>query len=151
MTDTLALHDRPDPLAFRAAGLSLARACKSARITPLQADLFELHDAYSIYAVLTLEAAGFAEKGEGWKLAQDGDEPPPLSLHGSLPISTMGGLKARGFPGGATGVYEAVEAVMQLRGIAGKNQIPAARRAIIQCLGGPAATAVTHVLEVKES
>jgi acetyl-CoA C-acetyltransferase len=141
--DTLALHDRTDLLDFRAARLSVERACQRARINPLQADLFELYDAYSIYGVLSLEAAGFAPRGEGWKLVQDGC----LGLYGSLPVSTMGGLKARGNPGGATGVYQAVEAVLQLRGQVGANQVPEARRALIQCLGGPASVAVTHVLE----
>jgi acetyl-CoA C-acetyltransferase len=150
VTDTLALHDRPDPLAFHAARLSVERACQKAHITPLQVDLFELYDAYSIYAALSLEAAGFAQRGEGWKLAQNGGSPAPVSLHGSLPISTFGGLKARGNPGGATGVYQAVEAVMQMRGLAGENQISGARRALIQALGGPASTAVTHILEASD-
>ncbi len=144
VTDSLALHDRDDPLAFDAARLSIERACQRAHITPLQVDLFEMHDAYSIFAALSLEAAGFATRGEGWKLAQE----ECIGLKGSLPISTMGGLKARGNPGGATGVYQAVEAVLQLRGLAGANQVPDARRALIQCLGGPASTSVTHVLEV---
>ena len=147
-TDTLALHDRPDPLWFQAALQSVEQACQKARITPLQADLFELHDAYSIYAVLSLEAAGFANRGEGWKLAQpDENGLAAIDLHGSLPVNTMGGLKARGNPGGASGVYQAVEATLQLRNQAGPNQVPGARRAIIQSLGGPASTAVTHVLE----
>lgn len=143
ITDTLALHDRPDPLVFYAPELSVERACQRARITPLQVDFFELYDAYSIYATLSLEAAGFAERGQGWKLAQEGQ----IGLHGSMPISTMGGLKARGNAGGATGVYQVVEAVLQLRGQAGANQITHARRALVQCLGGPATSAVTHVLE----
>ncbi len=143
VTDTLALHDRPDPLVFYAPELSVERACQRARISPLQADLFELDDAFSIYAALSLEAAGFAERGQGWKLAQDGQ----IGLNGSMPISTMGGSKARGNAGGATGVYQVVEAVLQLRGQAGPNQIPGARRALVQCLGGPATSAVTHVLE----
>lgn len=143
VTDTLALHDRPDPLSFQAARFSVERACRQAKITPLQVDLFELYDAYSIYAALALEAAGFAGRGEGWILAQDG----ALGLNGSLPIATLGGLKARGNPGGATGVYQAVEAVMQLRGDAGPNQIAGARRALVQSFGGPASTVVTHVLE----
>lgn len=150
VTDTLALHDRSDPLDFTAARLSVERACQKARLTPLQVDLFELYDAFSIYAVLSLEAAGFAGRGQGWKLAADGEASSQLGLHGSLPISTMGGLKARGNPGGATGVYQAVEAVLQLRGQAGQNQVPAARRALVQSLGGPASTAVTHVFEVFE-
>jgi acetyl-CoA C-acetyltransferase len=143
VTDTLALHDRPDPLALQAVRLSVERSCARARITPLQVDLFELYDAYSIFAALSLEAAGYAERGQGWKLAQDNH----LSLQGTIPISTLGGLKARGNPGGASGVYQAVEATLQLRGQAGQNQVSEARRAMIQCLGGPASTAVTHILE----
>jgi len=141
--DRLALHDRPEPLEWTAVRLSVERACRQAGIRPQDVDLFELFDAYSIYAALSLEAAGFAEPGQGWKMAKDGQ----ISLKGSLPISTFGGLKARGYPGGATGVYQAVEAVLQLRSLAGKNQVTGARRALIQCLGGPAANAVTHVLE----
>lgn len=144
VTDTLALHDRPDPLAFNAARLSVERACRLAGITPQDVDFFEIHDQFSIYAALSLEAAGYALPGEGWKLAQNGR----LSLAGSLPISTLGGLKARGNPGGAAGVYQAVEAVLQLRGQAGANQLASPHRALLQSLGGAAASAVTHVLEV---
>jgi acetyl-CoA C-acetyltransferase len=121
----------------------MERACRQAGILPRDANLFEVYDSYSIVAALSLEAAGLAERGEGWKLAQDGK----LALQGELPISTFGGLKARGNPGGATGVYQAVEATLQLRGQAGANQVPGARRALIQCLAGPASSAVTHVLE----
>lgn len=143
VTDTLALHDRPDPLAWYAAGFSVERACRQAGILPTDVDLFEYYDAFSIYAALSLEAAGFARRGQGWTLAQDGE----LSLHGRLPAATMGGLKGRGNPIGATGVYQVVEAVLQLRGQAGKNQVKDARRALVQSLGGPASTAVSHVLE----
>jgi acetyl-CoA C-acetyltransferase len=143
VTDTLALHDRTDPLSFQAACLSIEKACWQANIPPDHIDLFELYDAFSIYAALSLEAAGLAKRGQGWQLAQDGR----ISLNGNTPISTMGGLKARGNPGGATGVYQAVEAVLQLRGQAGKNQVPGARWALVQSLGGPASSAATHVLE----
>jgi len=146
VTDTLALHDRHDPLVFTAARLSVERACRLAGITPQDVDFFELHDQFSIYAALSLEAAGFAFPGEGWQLAQNGR----LSLAGALPISTMGGLKARGNPGGASGVYQAVEAVLQLRGQAGANQLAGPRRALVQSLGFAAASAVTHVLEVRD-
>ena len=144
VTDTLALHDRPDPLAFHAARLSAERALRQADLQPDQVDLFELYDLFSIYAVLSLEATGFASRGQGWRLAEDGR----IGLQGDIPISTMGGLKARGNPGGATGVYQAVEAVLQLRCQAGSNQVSEAHQALIQCLGGPASTAVSHVLKV---
>ena len=141
--DRLALHDRPDPLAFEAAGRSVQQACRQAGILPTDVDFFELSDTFSIYAFLSLEAAGYAKAGEAWRMAVEGK----LALTGELPILTMGGLKARGNPIGATGVYQVVEAVQQLRGTAGKNQIPEARRGLVQSLGGPAATAVSHVLE----
>ncbi|HEX9596653.1 MAG TPA: thiolase domain-containing protein [Anaerolineales bacterium] len=143
-TDTLALHDRPDPLTFNAARLSVQRACAQAGILPKDADLFELFDAFSIYSVLSLEAAGFSIRGQGWTWGQDG----AIQLDGELPIATLGGLKARGFPGGATGAYQAVEATLQLRGQAGRAQVKNAKTALVQSLGGPAATAVTHVLRL---
>ena len=142
-TGRLALHDRTDLLDFESARDSVQRACRQAGIRPGDVDLFELYDSSSIVAALSLEAAGFAERGRGWQMAQDDQ----LKRDGLLPIATFGGLKARGNPGGATGVYQAVEAVLQLRGQAGPNQVLHTRRALIQCLAGPAATAVTHVLE----
>ena len=106
-------------------------------------DLFETWDSSSIYALLTLEAAGLAPRGEGWKLAQAGE----FNLRGRMPILTLGGNKARGYPLGAAGVYQVVEAALQLRGEAGPNQIPGAKRALTLALGGPASTAIAHVLE----
>lgn len=141
--DTLAVHDRPNPLGFDAVRGSTEQACRQAGILPDDADLFELSDAFSIYAALSLEAAGLAQHGQSWKLAAEG----AFDRDGRLPIATMGGLKARGNPLGATGVYQAVEAVQQLRGDAGPNQVPNARLALVQTLGGAASTAVTHVFE----
>ena len=141
--DTLALHDRKDMLYFEAAQMSAGKAMKQANITLNQINFFEYHDMFSIYAALELESVGFAIRGQGWKLAEDGS----ISLRGRIPSATMGGLKARGFPGGATGVYQAVEAAIQLRGQAGANQIAGAKFGLIQSLGGPASTAVSHILQ----
>ena len=141
--DTLAVHDRPDVLQFAANKVSAEAAMKQAGLKLEELSLFEYHDSFSIYAALALEAVGFAERGQGWKLAAEG----AIGLKGRIPGSTMGGLKARGFPGGATGVYQAVEACLQLRGQAGKNQIAHAKYALIQSVGGPASTSVSHVLQ----
>ena len=142
-SDTLALHDRKDMLFFDTAHISTGKAMKQAGIVLDHIDLFEYHDMFSIYAALQLEAAGFAIRGQGWKLAAEHQ----IGLKGKIPCATMGGMKARGFAGGAAGVYQAVEAVMQLRGQAGANQIPEAKTALIQSLGGPASTAVCHILQ----
>jgi acetyl-CoA C-acetyltransferase len=144
VVDTISIHDRHAPLVWDAARLSIERACRSAGIMPKDVDFFEYHDATSLHAALSLEAAGFASQGQGWMLAK----PEVIGLNGQIPVATFGGLKARGHPIGATGVYQAVEATLQLRGEAGPNQVSGARLGLIQNLGGMAATAVTHVLAV---
>ncbi|MHB8192982.1 MAG: thiolase C-terminal domain-containing protein [Bellilinea sp.] len=141
--DTLAIHDRPDPLGFDAARFAVQRAFEMSGILPGEVDLFELDDAFSIYAVLELEAAGFAERGHGWRMGLNGE----LGLTSRLPVLTMGGSKGRGNPLGAAGVYQVVEAAQQLRGEAGANQVPDARIALTLSLGGPASSAYAHVLQ----
>jgi acetyl-CoA C-acetyltransferase len=142
-TDALALQDRRDMLRLDAVEASTARALAMAGRTTEDVDFFELHDAFTIMSILSLEAAGFAPKGEGYRLAAGGG----ISLTGRIPICTMGGLKARGHPVGATGVYQAAEAVLQLEGRAGDCQVAGARVGLIQNIGGSGATVVTHVLE----
>ncbi len=138
----LALHDQPDPLALTAAAESARTAYEQAGLGPEDIDLFEAHDLFSVYAALALEAAGFAERGQGWQLAQAGQ----IRRDNRIPISTMGGSKARGDAGGATGVYQVAEVTLQLMGGAGAAQVPGARVGMAQCLGGAGATAVSHIL-----
>lgn len=143
-TDTLAIHDRRDLLWLEAVCKSTTHAMQMADVTHDDIDLFELHDSYTVMSALSLEAAGFAPQGEGVKMAQQG----AINAEGSLPISTFGGLKARGNPYGATGIYQIVEVARQLRGDAGPNQIANAKIGMTQNLGGLGATAVTHILKV---
>lgn len=142
-TDTLALHDRKDMLHLRAAELSAQRAMAAAGVSHDDIDLFELHDSFTVMAALSLEATGFAAAGAGWQLARDEE----IGRNGRIPISTFGGLKARGNPGGATGMYQIVEVARQLRNQAGDNQITDAKIGMAQSLGGSGATAVTHILQ----
>lgn len=142
-TDTVSLHDRRELLWLEGAAKSAQKAMQQAGITPQDVDVFELHDAYTILAALSLEACGFAQRGQGWQLARDG----AIGRDGSIPISTFGGLKARGNPLGATGVYQIVELVQQLRGEAGACQVPNAQVGMAQNLGMTGATAVTHILK----
>ena len=144
VTDTLSIHDRHQPLVWDAARLSIERACRKAGVLPGDMDFFEYHDATSLHAALSLEAAGYAAQGQGWMLAN----PEVIGLQGQVPVATFGGLKARGHPVAATGVYQAVEATLQLRGEAGANQVPDAKLGLIQCLGGMASTAAAHVMAV---
>lgn len=143
-TDTLAVHDRPDPLFLEALNRATGRAYIQAGIKPSDVNVLELHDSATIFAALSLEATGFAERGNGWRLAADNR----IGLGGSLPLSTFGGLKSRGNPFGATGVYQAVEIAMQLRGLAAANQVANARIGMAQNIAGAGGTAVVHIFSL---
>lgn len=144
-TDTLMLQDREDLLSLSAVKDSIRRALNQAGVKLNDLDLFELQDGFTILSALSLEAAGFAERGEGWRWAVEYET--KIGLKGQLPISTFGGLKSRGNPVGATGIYQAVEASLQLRGDATDNQVDGAKVALIQNLGGLGSTAIAHVLK----
>ncbi len=145
-TDTIAVHSRKDPMFLQAAYTSSRRAYDMAGVTPADIDFFELHDAFSIMAALSLEASGFAERGQGVRLGLDNE----ISPQGRLPVCTRGGLKARGHPVGATGMYQIVEAVQQLRGECGKTQVDGAKIGMAQNIGGSGATILTHIFKKDE-
>jgi acetyl-CoA C-acetyltransferase len=141
-TDSIAVHSRVDPLFLRAAQASAKRCYDMAGLQPDEIDFFEVHDAFSIMSALSVEACGFAERGQGVRLGLDGD----IAIKGRIPICTRGGLKARGHPVGATGVYQIVELVQQLRGECGPTQVEGARIGMAQNIGGSGATVLTHIL-----
>lgn len=141
-TDSIAVHSRQDPLFLTAAYESARAAYDMAGLGPSDIDLFELHDAFSIMSALSLEASGFAERGQGVRMGLDNE----IGLRGRVPICTRGGLKARGHPVGATGVYQIVEVVQQLRGVCGRGQVEGARVGMAQNIGGSGATVLTHIL-----
>ncbi len=140
-TDRFRISDRPDPLHLAASRASAAESFSQAGIKKQDIDFFELHDAFSIMACLILEATGFAGTGQGWRLAAEGE----IGLDGRIPIATMGGLKARGHPIGATALYQTCEIVAQLTGQAGANQLHDPRVAMLQSVGGAGTTVLTHL------
>lgn len=142
-TDTISVHDREKPTWLKAVELSSKKAYQQAGLQPADIQVFELHDAFSIMAALSLEASGFAEPGKGPQLALDGK----ISPKGKIPIATRGGLKARGHPVGATGMYQLVEVVQQLRGECGETQVDNARIGMAQNIGGSGSNIITHILQ----
>jgi acetyl-CoA C-acetyltransferase len=144
-TDSIAVHSRKDPMFLSAAYHSSKRAYEMANVTRNDIDVFELHDAFSIMAALSLEACGFAERGKGVRLGLDNE----ISPHGRVPVCTRGGLKARGHPVGATGIYQIVEVVQQLRGECDKTQVDGAKIGMAQNIGGSGATIITHILKAE--
>jgi len=146
-TDRLMLQERTDILKLEAIAKSSERALSQAKLAISDIDMMELHDAYTILTALAFENLGLSEKGTGWEWANKNGE--NIQLSAKLPISTFGGLKSRGNPAGATGVYQAVEGTLQLQNLAGENQVENVHHILIQNLGGLASTAVTHILSNK--
>jgi acetyl-CoA C-acetyltransferase len=140
-TDRFRISDRADPLRLAAAEAAANKAFSIAGLEREDVSLFEPHDAFTIMTCLHLEASGFAKPGEGWKLAVEG----AIARDGKLPLTTMGGLKARGHPIGATALYQVCEIVLQLTGQAGANQVEDARVAFMQSVGGAGATVIAHL------
>lgn len=139
-SDYLALHSRKDLLTMNAVVHAARQAYKQAGIEPKDIDVAEVHDSFTIAEILAYEDLGFAKKGEGTKLIREGI----TSLDGDLPVNPSGGLKACGHAVGATGVRQAVEITLQLRGDAGKRQVDAERGLALN-IGGTGATAVVTI------
>jgi len=111
-TDCLDIASREDPVGVKAARIACEKAYKMAGVEAGDVDVVELHDAFTIMGLLSLEELGFAGRGEAAKLVADGR----FRVGDKPQVNLSGGLKARGHPVGATGVYQAAEIVMQLRG-----------------------------------
>lgn len=141
-TAPIAAARRSDPLELTAVARSTRQAMQQAGVSHGDIDLFEPHDAYTVMTALTLEAAGFAPPGGGLEFA----DTERIGLQGELPLTTFGGLKARGHPVGASGCYQIVEAYLQLTEQAAANQVPGAGVALTQNIGGTGSTVVSHVL-----
>jgi acetyl-CoA C-acetyltransferase len=142
-SDTISLHDRPTLTGLRAAQEAARTAYKMARVEPEDIDLAEVHDCFTIAEIMAIEDLGFCKKGEGGKLTEQGE----TSIGGKIPINTGGGLKGKGHPVGATGIAQAVEIVLQLRGEAGKRQVNGAEVGLTHNVGGSGGTAVVHIFK----
>jgi acetyl-CoA C-acetyltransferase len=118
-TDSHAIHEREEPTDLLAVRQAAKKSFDMAGVKPKDVDVAELHDAFTILEIVESEEVGFFKKGEGHIALEKGI----TQLGGKLPINTAGGLKARGHPVGATGVAQAHEIVLQLRGEAEKRQV----------------------------
>jgi acetyl-CoA C-acetyltransferase len=96
-------------------------------------DAVEMYVPFSWYEPMWLESLGFADKGEGWRLVEEG----VTRLGGDLPVNTSGGVLSSN-PIGASGMVRFAEAALQVRGMAGDHQVEGARRALGHAYGGGA-------------
>jgi len=96
-------------------------------------DTVEMYVPFSWYEPMWLESLGFAARGEGWRLVEDG----ATRLGGALPVNCSGGVLSSN-PIGASGMVRFAEAALQVRGMAGDHQVDGARRALGHAYGGGA-------------
>jgi acetyl-CoA C-acetyltransferase len=136
------LAGRSDLLTFDAVKLAAERAYRMAGVSPQDIDLVEVHDETTITGVLSLEDLGFVEKGKGAAYVADGG----TMRGGEIPTNTFGGLKARGNPLGATGLYQVGEVALQLSDRAGPCQVEGAHFGLAQSLGGLGSTCAVNIL-----
>ncbi|XP_032700060.1 non-specific lipid-transfer protein isoform X1 [Lontra canadensis] len=117
-----------------------ARKCyEKSGLKPSDIDVIELHDCFSVNELLTYEALGLCPEGQGGKLVDRGDN----TYGGKWVINPSGGLISKGHPLGATGLAQCAELCWQLRGEAGKRQVPGAKVALQHNLGIGGAVVVT--------
>lgn len=141
-SSTIALHDRKNIVVQEATIHASREAYKRAKKEPKDIEVAEVHDAFTIGEILAIEALGFFKIGEGGKATEEG----LTEIGGKVAVNPSGGLKAKGHPVGATGVAQAVEIVLQLRGEA-KGRNTNADVGLTHNVGGSGGTSVVHIFE----
>ncbi len=139
------LHASAELTSFEATKYAAREAYGMAGMTPEDIQFAEVHDCFSIAEIVHIEDLGFFKRGQGYKAVEEG----ATQLGGPKPINTSGGLKCKGHPVGATGVSQLFEVWTQLRGQAGKRQVPGRDLRIggAHNLGGTGGTCTFTILE----
>ena len=125
-------HDSPHVWGYQLVCDVARKAYEQAGLGVEDVGVLEVHDAFTIGEIVTLEALGLAAEGAGGRLASSGR----TALGGRQPVNPSGGLLSRGHPLGATGCAQIAEIVGQLRGEAGSRQVPDARIGLVETMGG---------------
>ena len=125
----------------------MIRAAESAftmaGLGPSDMDMASIYDCYTITALLSLEDAGFCDKGEGLRFVADHD----LTFRGDFPMNTAGGQLGYGQAGTAGGMHHVCDATRQIMGRADRAQVTDCHRAFVSGNGGILSEQTTLVLE----
>ncbi|MCX6002784.1 MAG: propanoyl-CoA acyltransferase [Chloroflexi bacterium] len=128
---------------IRSRELAVGQSYKMSGLSPKDIDVIELHDCFSIAALIALESLGFFPYGTAGEAVERGD----TKIGGRIAVNPSGGLKAKGHPVGATGAAQAFEIVRQLRGECGERQVDGARVGMTDTLGGDGGTLCNIILK----
>lgn len=136
---TFDARDMREVVGFSMAKEAARRVYEAAGVGPQDVNVVELHDCFAHNELLSYEALGLCPDGGAEKFVLDADN----TYGGQVVINPSGGLLSKGHPLGATGLAQCTELVEQLRGTAGRRQVPGARLALQHNLGLGGACVVT--------
>ncbi|MDK2372956.1 MAG: hypothetical protein QI197_06215 [Candidatus Korarchaeota archaeon] len=139
-TDTISIYRRNDLTQLPSVRAAFKRALEASQ--DFKPDFYVIHDYSSVMGYVEVEELGLAERGKASLLFSSGD----ARRDGSTPINPEGGLKARGNPVGATGVYQMAEAFLQITERAEGWQVPGAKNGLVLSVGGLGANSVVHLV-----
>jgi acetyl-CoA C-acetyltransferase len=142
-SDTLGLGQRKNLLSLDSVKRASEQAYKMAKIKSEDIQLAEIFDPYTIMGILALEDLGFSERGKTAELLTQNY----FSREGLKPINISGGLKARGHPVGATGVYQVAEVAMVLRGESQLKLDKDVKTGLAQSTSGTGSLSTVEILE----
>jgi acetyl-CoA C-acetyltransferase len=140
-TASMSVLRRPDLVSLPSARDAARQAYAMAGVGPRDIRVAEVHDCFTIAEIMAYEDLGFCAKGQGGRFIEE----KCSYIGGQTPVNVDGGLKAKGHPIGATGVSMAVEIVRQLRGEAGKRQVPDADLGLTHNVGGIGQYTFVHI------
>jgi acetyl-CoA acetyltransferase len=134
-------HPGGDPVDTLTSGAPMAKeiAFRMAGIELKDVNFAELYDCYTFTVLVTLEDYGFCAKGEGGPFVEGGRIGP----NGSFPVNTGGGELSSFYMWGMTPI---AEGIVQMRGEAGRRQVPKHDIGLISGNGGILSTHSTLVL-----
>jgi len=131
-SDAVSLTERESITSFPATKKAMEKALEEADTDRSSISHIEVHDCFSIAAVINVEDLGFAEPGRGIELYEQADPVPT--------INASGGLKACGHPVAATGIKQLIDVSKQLRNSGN-------RWGLSHNFGGACASCGIHILE----
>ncbi|MBM3166527.1 MAG: acetyl-CoA acetyltransferase [Chloroflexi bacterium] len=146
-SDTPYLETRPwSEAAYARLSAEMAYKMASIKHPRKEIDIAEIDDSFSYKELQHMEALKLCHKGEAGSLVEEG----ATEREGELPINVSGGSLGVGWLGEATGLQRVLEIVLQLRGEAGKRQVPGITTGLAQSWRGVPTTTGTTIILSKE-
>lgn len=141
--DNVSISERGSLLTMKSTVEAAEKAYSMAGVKPNEISVCEIHDAFTITGFIALEDLSLVERGKAGIAVEEGI----IAKDGKIPTNPSGGLKARGHPGGATGVYQIAEIALQLRGEADGTQVEGAEIGLTHNISGFGSGATVGILK----